>query len=173
VIGTRLEDIRRDAGASVGALYHHFADKAELADALFLDCSAQFQTAFVATLRENPEAGDGIRAGVRCYLRWVTRHRTATQFMLAHRPGAERLRPLNRAFFAEVLDWWRPHARYGAVREIPVELLHPLWLGPGQEYTRAWLSGHGRGAPAAHTEALAGAAWEALRREPPADPAPR
>lgn len=173
VLGARLEDIRRDAGASVGALYHHFADKADLADALFLDCSAQFQAAFLATLREHPDAADGVRAGVRCYLRWVTRHRAATRFMLAHHPAPGRLRELNRAFFTEVFDWWRPHARYGAVRELPAELLHPLWLGPAQEYTRAWLAGHGRRPPAAHTEALADAAWEAVRRAPDPDPEAR
>ena len=33
-VAVRLEDIRREAGVSVGALYHHFPDKAALVEQL-------------------------------------------------------------------------------------------------------------------------------------------
>jgi hypothetical protein len=65
-----------------------------------------------------------------------------------------------------VLAWWQTHVHYGAVRELPLELIHALWLGPAQEYTRHWLAGHTRRPPSAVVEVLAQDAWNALKENP-------
>jgi AcrR family transcriptional regulator len=166
VVAVNLDEIRQEAGVSVGALYHHFADKAALVDALYAEVAARFQTGFLEMLQASPSAEDGIRRGVRYFLRWVQHHRHETAILLGARAESAALTQLNRRFFAEVMAWWRTHAHYGAVRNLPLELIYALWLGPAQEYTRHWLAGHAERSPVAVGAALEEAAWKALREEP-------
>lgn len=165
VVSVTLDDVREEAGVSVGALYHHFADKEALIEALYLDLTTSVQTAFLKVLRSHPVAEDGIKAVVRFYLRWVTRERAATAILLGHRPQSAELTELNRRFFAEVMAWWQTHVHYGALRALPLDLLHALWLGPSQEYTRHWLGGQAKRAPTSAAEVLAEAAWNTLKED--------
>ena len=59
-LGATLEEIRADAGVSAGALYHHFADKRELAGALYAETLAGFQAGFSAALDANADAEAGV-----------------------------------------------------------------------------------------------------------------
>ena len=164
VLAATLEDIRRTAGVSVGALYHHFPDKAGLAGALYAELTADFQDGFLAELRAQPDAEGGVRAGVRHYLRWVSENRAAARFLLGERPNEEdALRARNREFFAEVTSWWDTHVHYGALRSLPFDLINALWLGPAHEYTRHWIAGRGGRLPAAVADELADAAWQTLK----------
>jgi AcrR family transcriptional regulator len=70
-----LDEVRREAEVSVGALYHHFPDKAALAAAVYAQLMAEYQAGFVAMLREHDTAEGGIRGGVAYHLRWVSEHR--------------------------------------------------------------------------------------------------
>jgi hypothetical protein len=63
--------------------------------------------------------------------------------------------------------WWRPHARYGALRDLPLDLAHALWLGPVQEYCRVWLAGRAAVAPRQAAPVLADGAWQALKGDQP------
>jgi AcrR family transcriptional regulator len=162
-VAVSLEDVRIQAGVSVGALYHHFSDKTALIDALYVELSEDFQTGFLAELRRHATAEDAIRAGVAYYLRWVSRNRAGARVLLGHRPDHDALRELNRAFLAELKVWWNMHVHYGALRPLPLDLLHALWLGPAHEYTRQWLDTRGKRSPVATTEVLADAAWNALK----------
>jgi AcrR family transcriptional regulator len=162
-VAVNLEEIRQEAGVSVGALYHHFADKAALVDALYAEVTARFQTGFLEVLQASPSAEDGVRRAVRYFLRWVQHHRHETVILLGSRAESLALTELNRRFFREVMSWWRTHAHYGAVKPLPLELIHALWLGPAQEYTRHWYAGHARRSPAAVGATLEQAAWNALK----------
>ena len=163
-VGATLEDIRREAGVSVGALYHHFPDKAGLAGALYVELTAEFQDGFLAELRAHSDAEGGIKAGVRFYLRWVSANRAAASFLLGERPAEDpALRERNRRFFAEVAAWWETHVHYGVLRALPLDLINALWLGPAQEYTRHWVAGRGRRVPATVAGILADAAWQTLK----------
>lgn len=158
-----LEDIRREAGVSVGALYHHFPDKEALIDALYIELTQQVQEEFLSELRAHQSPEDGVKAIVRWYLRWVRENPAAARVLLGHRPDRSELREMNRRFFAEVLSWWQTHVHYGALRALPLELIHALWIGPAQEYTRNWLSGHVKRVPRNVPDVLADAAWSALK----------
>jgi AcrR family transcriptional regulator len=165
-LSATLEDIRRDAGVSVGALYHHFPDKAALAAALYVDLTGTFQDGFLAELRTHPGAEEGVKAGVRFYLRWVSAERDAAAFLLAGRPDDQsELRERNRGFFAEATAWWRTHVHYGALRPLPFDLIHALWLGPAHEYARHWVAGRARRVPADVADVLAEAAWQLLKED--------
>jgi AcrR family transcriptional regulator len=163
LVRATLEDIRLEAGVSVGAVYHHFADKAALVDALYVDLIGRFQMEFLAQLREHPSAEDGIKAGVRLYLRWVGQHRAEANVLLGHRCDSAALRERNRPFFSEMMAWWRTHVHYGSLRDLPFDLIQALWIGPAQEYTRHWLAGRAKRTPPAVAEVLADAAWHALK----------
>lgn len=158
-----LEDIRREAGVSVGALYHHFSDKQALIDALYLELTHQVQEDFLSELRAHQSAEDGVKGIVRWYLRWVSENQAAARVLLGHRPDRSELRQMNRRFFDEVLTWWQTHAHYGALRALPLDLIHALWIGPAQEYTRHWLSGDVKRVPRTVANELADAAWNALK----------
>jgi AcrR family transcriptional regulator len=165
-VAVSLEDIRQTAGVSVGALYHHFADKAALVDALYARVTKRFQAGFLDVLHGSPSAEDGVRRGVRFYLRWVQQHRHETVILLGSRAESPALAELNHHFFRDVMAWWQTHVHYGAVKPLGLELIHALWLGPAQEYTRHWLAGHAKRSPAAVGAVLEQAAWDALKEDP-------
>jgi AcrR family transcriptional regulator len=163
-LAATIEDIRRDAGVSTGALYHHFADKAALASALYVALTGSYQEGFIGELRAHAGAEEGARAGVRFHLRWVGANRAAAAVLLGERPrGDERLHERNRALCAEVTAWWATHVHYGALRDLPLDVIDALWLGPAQEYTRHWVAGRAKRVPVAVADVLADAAWQALR----------
>jgi AcrR family transcriptional regulator len=165
-VAATLEDIRRGAGVSVGALYHHFPDKAGLVAALYAELTHDFQRGFLAELEPHRGAEPGVKGGVRHHLRWVSANRAAARFMLAGRPRDDaELRAHNRAFFARATAWWQRQVDAGALRDLPFELIHALWLGPAQEYTRHWLAGRGGRVPAAVADTLADAAWQTLKED--------
>jgi AcrR family transcriptional regulator len=168
VEGTTLDEIRRESGASIGAIYHHFADKQQLAAAVYVDGNYRYQQAFVAELRSRPGAEEGVRAIVSFHLRWCASNRELARYLLTQRAAAgpvdAGLAEHNRAFFAEVRTWWGPHAHYGALRDLDLDLVYALWLGPSQEYCRQWLAGRARRVPPAVARELADAAWRSLQR---------
>ena len=174
VFASRLEDIRRDAGVSVGAIYHHFPDKQALHAEAFVRALAEYQAGFVDALHESKDSESGVKGSVRYHLRWVAAHRDSAALLLGERPSGPaagaRLVEQNRGFFQAVLRWWRVHVGYGTLRELDPGLLHALWLGPAHDYCRHWLAGRasklpGRAAePTAVARELADAAWAVLGR---------
>lgn len=166
VAATTLDDVRRAAGASVGAVYHHFADKQALHAAVFEDVLVAYQAAFVELLEEQSAPEDGVRNAVRFHLRWCEAHPDAARLLLAGRPAGADVEALNRDFFRRVRAWWRPHVHHGALRDVDPALLHALWLGPATELTRHALAGRDRPPTPDDATVLADAAWAALRSRP-------
>jgi AcrR family transcriptional regulator len=158
-----LDDVRREAEVSVGALYHHFPDKASLAAAVYAQLMAEYQAGFVAMLREHDTAEGGVRGGVAYHLRWVTEHRGEARLMLGDRLDSVALRESNREFFAAVGDWWRPHHAYGVLRPMRIGVTAALWLGPAQEFSRHWVAGGDAKMPRDVVQTFATAAWTVLR----------
>jgi AcrR family transcriptional regulator len=158
-----LDEVRREADVSVGALYHHFPDKPALAAAVYAHLIGEYQAGFVNMLREHETAESGIRGGVAYHLRWVSEHRGEARLLLGDRLDSPALRDANRDFFSAVRDWWRPHHTYGALRPMRLGITAALWLGPAQEYSRYWIAGGDAQMPREAVETFASAAWAALR----------
>ena len=162
---TTIEDIRRESGASVGSLYHHFGGKDGIAAALYVESLASYQAAFVAVLEGHDHARAGVESLVRHHLRWVGEHPDRARFLLAVREtevlaaAAPELRRRNRAFFAAVREWF---ARHPELPDLPPDLLEPLLLGPAQEFARHWLAGRATTTPKVAEDVLAAGAWHAL-----------
>lgn len=160
-----LSRIRADAGASVGALYHHFPDKADLYRQVWANALADYQRHFWASIADSADAEQGVTAGVVEHLRWVTDNQYRATILISPRPPGVRDSESNREFLTSVARWWRTHARYGVVRDLEFDVLYALWLGPAQEYSRQWLGGSVRTAPADVAAELAAAAWASLRSD--------
>jgi AcrR family transcriptional regulator len=162
-LAATLEDIRAQAGVSVGALYHHFPNKAALAEALYLEVLEGFQEGFLEQLRTHPDAEEGIKAGVRFHLRWVAANRSAAALLFSGRPDDDAIGERNRRFFAEAMGWWQTHVHYGVLRSLPFDLINALWLGPAQEFARHRVAGRSGRVPPAVADVLAESAWQSLR----------
>jgi AcrR family transcriptional regulator len=162
-IAATLEEIRRDAEVSVGALYHHFPDKPALAAAVYAQVMSEYQTGFVAMLRRHGTAEGGIRGGVAHHLQWVAAHRSEAALLLGDRLDSTELRDSNREFFAAVRDWWRPHHAYGTLRSLQAGITAALWFGPAQEFSRNWIAGDEPKMPRGVVKTFADAAWMTLR----------
>jgi AcrR family transcriptional regulator len=162
-LSASLDEVRREAEVSVGALYHHFPNKLSLATAVYAQLMSEYQTGFIAMLREHVTAEGGIRGGVRYHLRWVTAHRVEATLLLGSRLDGDELRHGNSAFFAAVRDWWRPHQAYGVLKPLDIGITAALWLGPAQEFSRYWVAGSAAKLPRGAVDTFADAAWAALR----------
>jgi AcrR family transcriptional regulator len=162
-IAATLDEIRRDAEVSVGALYHHFPDKPALAAAVYAQVMAEYQAGFVAMLRRHDTAEGGIRGGVAHHLRWVAGNRIEAALLLGDRLDSAALQEANRVFFADVRDWWRPHHTYGALQPMQAGVTAALWIGPAQEFSRHWIAGAEPRMPRGVVKTFADAAWKALR----------
>jgi AcrR family transcriptional regulator len=158
-----LDEVRREAQVSVGALYHHFPDKQALAAAVYAHVLGEYQAGFVAMLRGRATAEGGIRGGVAHHLRWVAAHRGEAALLLGDRLDSAALRESNRVFFAAIRDWWRPHHTYGVLRPIQPGITAALWFGPAQEFSRYWIAGDEPRMPRGVIKTFADAAWMALR----------
>ncbi|WP_069167200.1 TetR/AcrR family transcriptional regulator [Nocardia altamirensis] len=157
-----LAQIREAAGASVGALYHHFPDKADLYRQVWERALADYQQHFWAVIGDSADAREGVTAGVREHLRWIAENQYRAQVLISARPPGVRESDSNREFMRNVARWWRMHAGYGAVRDLSLDLVYALWLGPAQEYSRQWLSGDMLASPSVVADELADAAWSTL-----------
>lgn len=166
IAATTLDEIRVRAGASVGSVYHAFPNgKEDVAAELYLAVLGRYQQAFLTELHRYADAEGGVKAIVDLHVRWCVRHPAEARFLHAGRDAvpADRLAALNRPYFAQVTAWWATHARYAAVRDLPLELVHALWLGPAEQLVAHWLAGRAKRPTPTTRRLLADAAWSALR----------
>jgi len=164
VLATTLDQVREGAGASVGAVYHHFPDKEALYEAVRARALADYQAGYAAELERHADAEAGVRGIVAFHFRWCAANRAAARLLLDARPRAAS--ELNSDFFSLIRTWWRTHVHYGALRDLDFMLIHSLWLGASMEMTRHWLAGDAPKPARTQIEALADAAWATLKEGP-------
>lgn len=168
---TTMSAIQKQAQASIGSLYHHFPSKAHFAAQLQIRALADYQSTFSNVLTAHPnDAQAAVREAVHTHLRWVSENpRDARLLYTLNDPdvatlAAEDIAHLNKQFFAVVDTWYRSHSAQGTLREVPFDTIAWIWIGPAQEAARAHLTAHPPlPIPPHHIEALATAAWNALR----------
>jgi AcrR family transcriptional regulator len=170
VARTTIDDLRIQAGASVGCIYHHFGSKEKLAAELYLENLAAYQDAFLAVLRANRTARAGVEGAVRHHLGWVTEQPERANYLFHCREpevtalSDDAAKALNVNFYSEAGTWLAGHVRNGKIRALPPSLYHALWMGPSLEYARQWLaSKRPRSELLAGRAALADAAWSSLK----------
>jgi AcrR family transcriptional regulator len=169
---TTLKEIQRESGSSTGSLYHQFKNKEALAGAVYADCSVRHQRAFLDELGRHDDPEAAVKGVVRMHVAWCVENPGMARFLATISEPAvleaaeDELRDGNERFAAAVRAWWRPHAHYGALRPLTAAQSLALWLGPAQEWIRAWLLGAFEEPPSeAEVELLADAAWLCLRED--------
>ena len=160
---TSMARIRRHAAVSNGSLFHFFPRKADLAAGVLTEGMRNCQDAVLAALDTTP--AEGVRAGVRALLAWVSGHAEMARFVFTDVPdevllAAEPVHAAdNRRYVQDIAAWL---ADRDLLRDRPFEVVHALWFGPSMELCRHWVRGRGRTTPTDAAEALSAAAWRAV-----------
>jgi AcrR family transcriptional regulator len=167
---TTIARIRQRSGTSNGALFHHFATKEAIADALYVAAIASFQQGLWELLARQP---DSLRAAVRTaighQLRWTQEHPDLARFVyLRGHPssgsaGGAELNQLNRELAAAFRQWMAPLAERGEIRPTSMLVITAIVGGPAHAIARRWLAGHVSAPLTSFTDELADAAWAGLR----------
>ena len=168
-----IEHLRAHCGASVGSIYHHYGNKEGVVAALFFDIFKAQSRSVQAQLDAASDAQGGVRALVTGYLDWVVAQPAQARFLFQARtpvaagPRAPDLAQAAQQRTQALRTWFEPHRASGAVRQLPCELLPSLVMGPVQSCCRAWLAApdgpNALPTPDTYREALADAAWRAVR----------
>src|SRR5690348_6183403 len=145
--GPRRKGIQADSGPGNGSLFHFFKTKEALAGAVYADASARHQHAFLEELGRHDDAEGAVKGIVRMHLAWCVQNPGMARFLATVSEPAilaaaeHELKEGNERFAAALRAWWRPHAHYGSLRPLTAPQSLALWLGPAQEWVRAWLLG--------------------------------
>ncbi|MFO1327020.1 MAG: TetR/AcrR family transcriptional regulator [Rubrivivax sp.] len=165
---TSLEQVRQRAGVSNGSLYHHFASKAHLAQALYLQAMESYHAAMAAALQGTPPAAEGVRALVARHIDWVLRHPQQARVLL-HLRGATHVEgeapdwaAVNARAFEVLQTWIDAEVRAGRMHRMPFHLWLALVLAPTMARSEAWLRHERPKVEAAERRWLADAAARAV-----------
>jgi AcrR family transcriptional regulator len=147
LLGTRIEDVRREAGASPSSVYNLFDGLASLTVALL---ARTFERLFAHVAdrvlsEDRPDAA--VRALVDGHLEWVLGHQDEARFMygamaleLAH-AEREELAELKAELAVPVMEHLASLAGEGALPTWPASTLEFIVLGPAHEASRRYLAG--------------------------------
>src|ERR1700682_1150197 len=151
---TTIARIRERSGASNGALFHHFASKEAVADALFVDAIASFHDGLWELVRRKPQSlRAAVRGTIAHQLRWVELNADLARFvyMRGHldwdSPAASEVAALNSDIAAAFGDWMAPLVERGEIRVASILLISAIVNGPAHAIARRWLAGHLANAP--------------------------
>ncbi len=165
---TSIADICKKAGASTGSVYHHFKSKGRLAAAIYLEGIREYQAGMIEALLEEESARGGIIAIVRYHLMWVKQNPDWARFLFQKRHAEymddteEEMKRLNAVLFQNMAVWFQKYIKAGKIRPLPHDLMMALLLGPCQEYSRQYISGHAATEVTTAAKVLGAGAWAAL-----------
>ena len=161
-----IEALATRSATSVGSLYHHYQGKEGILVALYQQCLEDYRQSSRQTLSDIREAESLVKTLVRHYLLWVEEHPGASRLLFRER-HSQALEPEDVSLRGGTLDFLQEvqrAVRDGELQKLPAALYQPIALGPTVEFCRQWLSGRtGKLRPAQAADALAEAAWRALR----------
>lgn len=167
-VATSIADIRARSGASTGSIYHFFAGKGALAEALLREAVAGWARLSAASLDPAAPPEDAIKASVSGLLIWGFANPRQVRFMEEVRslassdPDFAPVRALLEDGQTLGAARYATMAAAGAVRHLPFAIAHALMLGPAYAYLRS------AGMVAADqadriAELFAEAAWQAVK----------
>jgi AcrR family transcriptional regulator len=170
---TTIARIRERSGVSNGALFHHFASKEAIADALHVEAIASFQQGLWELLRRRPRSlRAAVRGSIAHQLQWIEEHEDHARFLYVRghldwdTPAGAQLVELNRSLAQAYREWMAPLVESGRVRSMSMVMLNAIVTGPVHAIARRWLAGQLRSPLHAYLDELADAACAALSGTP-------
>jgi AcrR family transcriptional regulator len=181
VAATKVEDILKASGISVGSFYYLFKNKLDLAATLYLEIQSQFYQYLLQELFQQKGAQAGIEATVRAYLHWATDHPVEMYYLLYRRDveileiADEKEKASETDFRQHLEEWLQPSLAAKVLRPLSLDHCLALWFGPTFYLVHTVLSPFGtcgssrgqewRGQLLASEEVMVRSAWQALRSE--------
>jgi len=176
---TTIARIRQRSGVSNGALFHHFATKGAIADALHVEAIASFQDGLWELLRGSPSLGSSRSPAARSHTSFTGSRPTQIALgfytcggtSIGDSPAGARLQELNRNLADAYRDWMTPFIETGQLRPMSMLMLTAIVTGPGPR-DRASLAR--RNSSAHRSSAYLGRGWQTppARRSAGRPPAP-
>jgi AcrR family transcriptional regulator len=170
---TTIARIRERSGVSNGALFHHFASKEAIADALHVDAIVSFQEGLWELLRRKPRSlRAAVRGSISHQLRWIEENEDRARFlyMRGHldwdSPAGAQLAELNRNLAQAYRDWMARLLDGGEIRPMSMLMMTAIVTGPVHAIARRWLAGQLGSPLRAYLDELADAACAALSGTP-------
>ncbi len=167
---TTIARIRECSGVSNGALFHHFASKEAVADALYVQAIAAFQAGLWEMLRRRPRSlRIAITGTIAHQLSWVELNRDLARFVYLRghldwgSEGAAEVSALNAELTGAFSAWMAPLIERGELRVRSMLLISAIVNGPAHAIARRWLAGQLQSPPTSYVDALSDAAEAALR----------
>jgi AcrR family transcriptional regulator len=177
LLGTRIEDIRRAAGASPSSLYNLFDGLPSLTIALLARTFERLIAHVTSRTRAEDRPEAAVRALVDGYLEWVLGHEDEARFMYGAvalelaTTQRDELAALKAKLAVPVMEHLASLVGEGDLPTWPASTLEFVVLGPAHEACRRYLAG----APvdlAGLRGLLPGVAWESVSAFAAAAPAP-
>jgi AcrR family transcriptional regulator len=170
---TTITRICERSGASNGALFHHFASKEAIADALHVDAIVSFQQGLWDVLRRKPRSlGAAVRGSIAHQLQWIEENQDLARFlyMRGHldwdSPAGAQLVELNRNLAHAYRGWMAPLVDSGQIRPMSMLMVTAIVTGPVHAIARRWLAGQLDSPLHAYLDEFADAACAALSGTP-------
>ncbi len=145
---TTIARVRERSGTSNGALFHHFASKEAIADALYVDAIKSFQQGLWDVLRRKPRSlRAAVSGSIAHQLQWIEENDDRARFlyMRGHldwdTPGGAQLVELNRTLAHAYRDWMAPLIDSGRIRPMSMLMVTAIVTGPVHAIARRWLAG--------------------------------
>ncbi|HEY4025681.1 MAG TPA: TetR/AcrR family transcriptional regulator [Candidatus Dormibacteraeota bacterium] len=167
---TTIARIRERSGTSNGALFHHFASKEAIAEALYVDAIASFQEGMWELVRRRPRSlRAAVRGAIGHQLRWTEEHADLARFVYLRghldwdSQGGRELAGRNRELAGAFRAWMAPLVESGEIRPTSMLTITAIVSGPAHAIARRWLAGQVRAPLTAFADELADAAWAGLR----------
>jgi AcrR family transcriptional regulator len=176
---TTVARIRAGSGVSNGALFHHFASKEAVAEALFVKAIASFQDGLWELLAQRPRTlRAAVRGTIEHQLRWVEANTDLARFVYARghldwsSPGGAEVTELNEAIGTAFEEWLAPLRARGEIRAGSMLMISAVVNGPAHAIAHRWLAGHLEARPLDYAHELADAACAGLSGTPVTGSAP-
>ncbi len=168
---TTITHIREQSGASIGSIYHHFANREGVMAALYKECLSDCFTAMENALVQQDDTEIGIKAIVETYLSWVEDDPEKASFVYDASQGqllrahVDDIMAFKSQLYQGIFDWIQPRIAAGQLIALPPWAYDAIIMGPAHEFARRWLGGLREMEMAQAKVVIANAVWRAVRPE--------
>jgi AcrR family transcriptional regulator len=150
---TTIEQIRDQADASVGSLYHHFGNKEGIAAALYKEGLRQFMRTLSENMRSVTSIEQMIAATIHANLDWIVENPDWARFIFNHRHVLKDTDQENdfksevKAAHQDMTHEWQNLSNYDRLISMPQDVYQSCLIGPTHHYAREWLEGRAETSP--------------------------